>query len=35
MPEEYNEILKYNKAEKSMRSPFNIYADLECLLKKK
>ena len=33
MPEEYNEILKYNR-EKSMRLPFIIIADLECLLEK-
>ena len=35
MPEEYNKILKYNEGEKSMKSPFIIYADLECLLEKK
>ena len=34
MPEEYNKILKYNEGEKSMKSPFVIYADLECLLEK-
>ena len=34
MPEEYNKILKYNEGEKSMVSPFIVYADLECLLKK-
>ena len=34
MPEEYNEILKYNAGEKSMKVPFIIYADLECLLEK-
>ena len=34
MPEEYNKILKYNEGEKSMKSPFNIYADLERLLEK-
>ena len=34
MPEEYNKILIYNKREKSMRGPFIIYADLECLLEK-
>ena len=27
-------ILKYNHAEKSLKAPFIIYADLECLLKK-
>ena len=34
MPEEYNKILKYNEVEKSMRVPFIISADLECLLEK-
>ena len=34
MPEEYNKILKYNEGEKSMKVPFIIYADLECLLEK-
>ena len=34
MPKEYNKILKYNEGEKSMRVPFIIYADLECLLEK-
>ena len=34
MPEKYNKILKYNQGEKSMRTPFVIYADLECLLDK-
>ena len=34
MPEEDNKILKYNHGEKSMRAPFAISADLECLLKK-
>ena len=29
-----NKILKYNHGEKSMRAPFVIYADLECLLEK-
>ena len=27
-------ILKYNPGEKSLKSPFAIYLDLECLLKK-
>ena len=31
---EDNKILKYNPWEKSMKHPFIIYADLECLLKK-
>ena len=34
MPEEYNKILKYNEGEKSMKIPFSIIADLECLLEK-
>ena len=34
MPREDNEILKYNHSEKSMRAPFVIYVDLECLLEK-
>ena len=34
MPKERNKILKYNHGEKSMRAPFVIYSNLECLLKK-
>ena len=34
MPNEDNKIIKYNQGEKSIRYPFIIYADLECLLKK-
>ena len=34
MPEKDNQILKYSHGEKSMKSPFIIYADLTCLLKK-
>ena len=34
MPEEDDKILKYNRGEKSMRAPFVIYANLECLLEK-
>ena len=34
MPEEDNKILKYNHSEKSMRTPFVIYADLKRLLEK-
>ena len=34
MPDEDNKILKFNYREKSMRVPFIINADLECLLKK-
>ena len=33
MPEEDNKILKYH-GKKSMRAPFVIYADLECLIEK-
>ena len=34
MPDEENKILKCNHGEKSMRVPFIIHADLECLLEK-
>ena len=34
MPTKNNYILKYNHGEKSMKLPFAIYADLECLLEK-
>ena len=34
MPTEDNKILKYNHGEKSLKAPFTIYADLECLLVK-
>ena len=34
MPNEDNEILKCNHGEKSLKAPFMIYADLECLLEK-
>ena len=34
MPNEDNKIIKYNHREKSMKAPFIIYADLECLLEK-
>ena len=34
MPNEYNKRIKYNQGEKSIKSPFIIYADLECLLEK-
>ena len=33
-PNEDNKIFKYNRGEKSMKAPFIIYADLECLLEK-
>ena len=32
MPNEDDKIIKYNQEEKSIKSPFIIYADLECLL---
>ena len=34
MPTKDNNIIKYNHGEQSMKVPFIIYADLECLLKK-
>ena len=34
MPEEGKNILKYSPGDKSLKAPFIIYADLECLLKK-
>ena len=34
MPNEDNKILKYILGEKSLKVPFIIYADLECLLQK-
>ena len=34
MPTEDNNIIKYNQGEKSIKMPFTIYADLECLLEK-
>ena len=34
MPNEDNKIIKYNQGEKSIKSRFIIYADLECLLEK-
>ena len=34
MPNEANKIIKYNQGEKSIKSPFIIYPDLECLLEK-
>ena len=34
MPDEDNKILKFISREKSIRVPFTIYADLECLLRK-
>ena len=34
MPTKNNNIIKYNHGEKSIKLPFVIYADLECLLEK-
>ena len=34
MPNEDNKLRKYNQGEKSIKSPFIIYVDLECLLEK-
>ena len=32
IPTQFNKTLKYNHGEKSLKTPFVIYADLECLL---
>ena len=34
MPTKDNDIIKYNQGEKSIKLPFVVYADLECLLEK-
>ena len=34
MPSSNNNLIKYNQGEKSLKLPFVIYADLECILKK-
>ena len=34
MPTKLNKFLKYNHCEKSLKTPFVIYVDLECLLLK-
>ena len=34
MPTKDNNIIKYNHGQKSMKVPFIIYTDLECLLEK-
>ena len=34
MPIKFNKFLKYNHGEKSLKTPFIIYVDLECLLLK-
>ena len=35
MPTQFNKTLKYNYGEKSLKTPFLIYTDLECLLIRK
>ena len=35
MAKQVEKILKYNPGEKSLKAPFAIYLDLECLLKKR
>ena len=34
MPTDKNNIIKYNQGDESLKLPFIIYADLECILKK-
>ena len=34
MPTKDNDTIKYNQGEKSIKLPFVVYADLECLLEK-
>ena len=34
MPTKDNNIVKYNQGENSIKLPFVVYADLECLLEK-
>ena len=34
MPKWAEKILKHNPGEKSLKAPFTIYHDLECILKK-
>ena len=35
MPTQFNQTLKYNHGKKSLKTPFVVYVDLECLLIKK
>ena len=35
MPDEGTKILKYHYGENSLKAPFVVYADLECLLEKR
>ena len=30
----HNDVIKYNHGEKSMKNPYVIYSDTECLIKK-
>ena len=34
IPNKHKKIIKYNHGEKSLKAPFMIYADFECLLEK-
>ena len=34
MPSPNNNLIKYNQGDKSLKLPFIIYGDLECILKK-
>ena len=34
LPSNENNFIKYNQGEKSLKMPFEMYADLECILKK-
>ena len=34
MSDQVNKTLRYNPGEKSLKAPFAIYLDLECVLKK-
>ena len=34
MPTKGNNTIKYNHGKKSIKMPFTVYADLECLLEK-
>ena len=34
MPEQVNKIIEHNPGEKSLKAPFAVYLDLECILKK-
>ena len=34
MPSNDNNFIKYNQGKKSLKLPFVLYADLECILKK-